>query len=604
MFGFFRILFIAYNFSYVKNEGFRAILLCFKYAFPLDVSMFGYFTLCLTIPLFYTFLFSKNWNNAVLKFCIALFSFLYVCCSITELFLFKEWGTKLSFKAIAYLTQPAEILSTAGPTTAVFAFTGIIIFSLFFYKVLFVGSIINCTFLTKKSIENVFYIFLIVIFNITLSVLCIRGGTSQIPIQSSICYYSHNNTLNLVAVNNLWNVAHVVIQNQAYLKSNPFQSIDSSLATAKLNLLYTSNTQADTLFLLSNTKPNIVFILMESMSADCMYTLGGDSNYATNLDKLAKQGVSFTNIFASGTRSDEGVGAVFSGYPDLPKLSIISQQSKYVALPSLYSEFKKQNYYTSFYFGGQLEYENIQSYLIHHQADKLMDIKNFKQLPQGHLGIHDEYMFPQFLNDIKAFPQPFFASFFTTSTHPPFDVPKKIRKVNTEFEHEYLESVIYSDSCIGAFIQQAKTQIWYNNTLFVLISDHSRRTHKQHPWNYPADRHIPFILFGNVIKPPYRGLQINKIGSQTDVAKTLLYQLNMPTRNFKWSKNLCNPTTKDFAFMSHNEGFTWINKNDTLSYYYQNFPNYFNAIHSNNKDSITSQGKAYLQKAFNQFIHF
>ena len=95
-------------------------------------------------------------------------------------------------------------------------------------------------------------------------------------------------------------------------------------------------------------------------------------------------------------------------------------------------------------------------------------------------------------------------------------------------EDKFRSTAYYTDSCVGAYIHEAKKQSWYKNTLFVLVADHGHRLPKNEFENYHPNRYrIPLLFYGDVIKPGFRGTKITKVGNQTDIAATLLNQLRI-----------------------------------------------------------------------------
>ncbi len=609
---FFRAVFLVAYRTDFTNATVAHSLYSFVMGLRIDASTLAYFCMPLSVLLGISMFLSARNTLRVVTYYAGIITLIYTLVCVTEIKLYQEWGTKLNYKALLYILHPQEVVLTAGYTNVVLGFVAvflvtaisILMFVTLQRKLITLPVLTTPPFVSTRTeiVKKITYAFMFLIIAV-LNIIPMRGGLQEIPIQSGISYYSSYNTLNNAAVNPLWNVIHSLIENKKYLNSNPYETMpDADAERLVANLYTTPNDSA--IQVLTTTQPNIVFLLLESMSADVVQACGGDSGYTPKIARLMHQGITFNNIYATGARSDEGMAGALGGFPDQPETSIITQPSKYPHVPCIANDLKKRGYYTAFYFGGQLEYENIQSYLVYNKFDKLVAINDFANVPQGKLGAHDEYVTARMLKDINTMPTPFLSCLFTTSTHPPYDIPPFLtHSYGTDYD-EYLNAVRYSDSCIGNFITQAQKQAWYANTLFVLVADHSKRTHKEHAWESPADKHIPLAMFGNVIKPQHRGVLITQLGSQTDVSKTLLTQLNINTTHYAWGKNLLNPASKQFAFYSATNGFGWLTANDTFNYNYTTHTINPNHLHSTNKDSVVRTAQAYMQVLFKRYLAY
>ncbi|MBC7411531.1 MAG: sulfatase-like hydrolase/transferase [Bacteroidia bacterium] len=602
---FFRLIFLYIYAADFAKASLAHTLYSLVMAVHIDVSTLGYFCLPLCIMLLVSLFLSSKTTLLMVKWYVGIITAIYSFVCIAETQLYADWGTKLNYKAAMYILQPQEVLLTAGyinVTLGLLAVIGFVTLTMYVFNILVTKFVLPPASIkptTKYKITSS----TMLILATGISIVAIRGGVQEIPIQSGISYYSSYNTLNNAAVNPLWNVVHSIIENHTYLNTNPYEVMPNAEAERLVTQLYTTHTDSG-LQVLTTTRPNIVLFLLESMSADVVLACGGDSGYTPNLQRLMQQGITFNNIYATGARSDEGIAGALGGFPDQPETSIITQPSKYPHVPCIAKDLKAQGYYTAFYFGGQLEYENIKSYLVYNGFDKLVEVDDFDNVPQGKLGAHDEYVTARMLTDVNSMKQPFLSCLFTTSTHPPYDIPPfHTIKYGTDYD-EYLNAVRYSDSCIGNFITQAQTQAWYANTLFIIVADHSKRTHKQHPWESPADKHIPLAMFGNVINKKYRGTVITQLGSQTDLSKTLLTQLNINNTHYTWGKNLLNPRSTNFAFYSGTSGYGWLSTKDTFNYNYSTKTITTNKIHSTNKDSVLHTSQAYMQVLFKRYLEY
>jgi arylsulfatase A-like enzyme len=144
--------------------------------------------------------------------------------------------------------------------------------------------------------------------------------------------------------------------------------------------------------------------------------------------------------------------------------------------------------------------------------------------------------------------------------------------------------------------------------LFVVVADHGHRLPRSTSWAYsPGKYHIPLLFYGDVIKPEYRGQKVTKLGNQTDMAATLLGQLGLPHEDFKWSKNLLNPHSKEFAFYDWDNGFGFMLPRQAVAYDSQGK----RVIYRKNPDAdekLTEEalknGKAFMQQIYTEYLAY
>ena len=576
----------------------------FWYSIPLDISTACYLSfipwILLTIQLF--------WHHPALKRVHLVYSLLMICLVstilVSELEIYSQWGTKLSVKVFPYLLQPTEMVKSL----PAFLFLSLIALSAIYA----VGSFqtykrfIHHTNPLNSSRKPFDYIFALLIP--CSLIIGLRGGIQQIPINQSSAYFCNIDVLNCAAVNPSWNLIQSIDQNTKMMNSNPFITMPMEEAKHLRDSLHSAS--KDTCIqVLSNPKPNIVLLILEGFSADNLTCLGGYTNAAPNLDSLCKQGLLFTHCYSSGDRSEQGMAAIFSGYPSQPITSILRQPDKYTKLPSLARDLKREGYHTSYYFGGQLSYGNIKAFMLYNGIDQIVELADFQdRAKEGKLGIHDELVFKRQLEGLVKTRQPFFSTLFTLSTHTPYDIPYPQKKIAWAGEYEdYINGVMYSDSCLGAYFAEAKKQSWYDNTLFLIIADHSHATPRNNDFYSPAHRKIPLLFYGPTLAKAYCGKTIEQTISQVDLPSTLLNQLGLADTDYSWSKNGLNPYARQFAFNAYLDGSTGLILNDTNYYAFNTSMNLYHLDHftdSLQRKHTIKAGSAYIQTLIQNYLDF
>lgn len=597
-----RLIYLAVLFSYIKPSGFLSVMAVFYHSLRLDISTACYILVFQFLLIILQSIKYYRLVEIIHRIYVLAVTFVFILITIAETGLYPEWKTKLHYKALLYLGNPGEIIRTAETWQLIVMLMVLPLFTIaFFYIYRRFFSIKFDDWKRNLWVSAGFFI-----ITPLLLFTGMRGGWQQIPINQSRSYFSDNDMLNLASVNSGWNLLHSIIQNKGIADVNPYTFYPKEFACQKVKDLYAVGKDS-TLMMLNNQKPNIVFFILEGWSADLIESCGGEKGITPFFHELEKQGVLFTNAISSGTRSQQGMAAIFSGFPSHPLTTVTEQPEKCISLPSLARDLKDVGYNTSFYFGGDLTYGNILSYLMQTGFELIKDENDFPaEMPSGKLGIHDEFSFPYFLQQLNWKSEPFMASLFTVSTHSPYDMQMPELHQWPEFEKNYVNAASYSDQCLRNYFKEAQKTGWYKNTLFVLISDHGHGSYINRDFYSPEYHKIVFMLCGDVIKPEYRGMKINKVVSQVDVPVLLLHQMGLNYQHYPWGKNVLNEYSPGFAFYSFEEGFGWVNRNSRYVYDHRIKKDVIIEIDtagSIDSKLLIEQGKSYLQCVFDNYMN-
>lgn len=597
-----RICFLFYYSKLLTIEGvkFSEMIGVFPHAFRLDMATVCYL---LVIPFILSIIQSIRPSKvtAIIQLCYStILIFLYSLLAVAEIGVYAEWKTKIDFKSLYYLRHPGEI--AASSSTYEFILLFIVLLLIFISSLLLFRRFVMPLFQKLRAKWSGILIFILIAP--VLLIIGFRGGVQQVPVNQSECYYSRHNILNLVAVNPAFNLIHSYYANREFENSNPFLFYPLHDAKHTVDSLFFVEKDT-TISFLKNPRPNIVLIIIESWSADLIESLGGAPGITPRFHELEKEGILFTGFYSGGNRSQQGMASIFGGFPAIPVTAITHHSNKFIKLPSLIKKLNSAGYHSSFYFGGQLIYGGLRAYMMFNEFDRIIEQKDFKSsVPSGKLGIHDQYLFDLHLSEMKNEKQPFISAMFTMSSHSPYDQPMKQVLEFGGNEKPFVNSVYYTDSCIGDYLSKARKESWYKNTLFILVADHSHNTYRNWSVNSPDYRKIPLLFYGDVIKDEFKGRKINRISSQTDIPNTLLKQLNLDASDFHWSRDLMNPHSREFAFWEINIGGGWITHEGY--YIYQNTTKNFDEMtfSAPAKDKAIKEGKSFLQVLFQEFTDF
>lgn len=384
--------------------------------------------------------------------------------------------------------------------------------------------------------------------------LGIRGRTGYNPIKVSQAYFCQDPFLNQLGVNPVFNLLTSYLDDQR--KENRRLSLmDDDEAICEVQQLLGRSGTAEspiaqevyqsfineegeltapfdfTLLMPRTTfddKPNIVIILMESMSASLMNSLDrrsvagvGAESITPFLDSLYTESWSFTNMYSAGNHTNHGMYATLYSWPaimfrNLMKGTVIPH---YDGLPT---ELHKLGYRNYFFMTHESQYDNMNAFFRTNGFDEIFAQENYPaDKVVNSFGVQDDFLYsfaiPR-LTQQAATDQPFMSVLLSISNHPPYVIPSYFKPRSKQPDEQIVE---YADWSIRQFFEAARHEPWYDHTIFVLLGDHGKlmeRPESELPQSY---NHIPLMIYGHGIRPQ----QDDQWALQEDVAPTLLGML-------------------------------------------------------------------------------
>jgi phosphoglycerol transferase MdoB-like AlkP superfamily enzyme len=592
IFQFYRIIFLTYHYKKALELPSALWVQSARHGLRMDISFAAYI---LVIPTLLLILSAQRWNwykKTISIYSIVIASIISLLV-VVDLELFRAWGFRIDGTSLHYLETPVEAWASMGaaPVFPLLILLAVLIF--LSSKIL--------TVIVKRSVvsfKRSSFVFTIPIFLILTGslIIPIRGGLQLAPMNESAVFFSDKSFANYAAVNVPWNYMSSLL-NATYSTRNPFKYFPEADAEKTVALLY-KNDGAVVQMVDSTKRLNVIVLIWESFTAKVVGGLGGVEGVTPQFDKLSKEGILFTNVYATGNRSDKGMVGILSGYPAQPTSSIIKIPKKTMSLPSLPKEFHKNGWYTSFYYGGETEFANMKSYFLQQGFDQIIDKNDFdKKDMNSKWGAHDHIVLNKLMKDLDTQKQPFFTTLFTLSSHEPFEVPVKTVIKGNDPEKLFLNAHHYTDASIGEFVEKAKRKPWWPNTLLIIIADHGHPLPETDK-SKPAEFHIPMLWLGGAIKD--KGLKIDSLCSQTDLAATVLDQFHLPSKAFAWSNDIFRTSRTPFAYFAFNNGLGWMKPQGFI-------------VRDNIGGNITEKagvvniteenlGKAYLQASFTDYL--
>jgi phosphoglycerol transferase MdoB-like AlkP superfamily enzyme len=597
-FALFRLLFIIYHHAKIPDGQHSETSLSFIYALRLDIATLCWLSFVPYIIWSFQQFYKKRALHLLNRIYIIISISIISILSIANIKIYGDWGTQLSARALNYLLYPKEVM------------TFISGWAMFILLLFCSGCIYVALKLYKKYVTNFSYpienrtikIVQIVIIPVLL-IFGLRGGIQQIPINESSSYYSSFQINNHIATNNMWYLVHTIMD--ANDTRNPYEFMNVDAAKKIRNGLFMSS--ANKKNILKTKQPNIVMIVLESWTADIIKALGGDSTVTPHFNELQKDGLLFTQMYSSGFRTEQGIVSILSGFPAQPSNSIITTPSKAEQLPSLNVDLNKQGYSSSFYYGGEVEFANMKSYLLNTRFKKIVDKNNFDESEwNSKWGAHDEFVLTKQLSELKDQKEPFFSIVLTLSTHEPYEVPMTSPFNGASEEEHFKNAAYYTDVCLFNYFKEAKKQPWYNNTVFILVADHGHHLPKNRDMDFPEGHRITAFITGGALADSLRGKTMDKICNQNDLSAIILSQLNLPYAEFMWSKDIFNEQVQEFAYYSNENSLGWITPQQNIVYSFvsKKVIGLQPKIQKKLNDSILMQSKAYLQTLYQQYLDY
>jgi phosphoglycerol transferase MdoB-like AlkP superfamily enzyme len=423
--------------------------------------------------------------------------------------------------------------------------------------------------------------------------LPIRGGITVSTMNTGQAYYSQNAYLNHSAVNPLFSLMESITHQEDFASQYRFMKDKEA---DKIFATMTSTSDENTYPLLNEATfkkgtPDILIVIMESFASDIMPSMGSYKDVAVCLDSIAQQSILFTRFYANSFRTDRGLVSILSGYPAQPTTSIMRYPRKTSQLPSIARNLAKyKNYKTTYYYGGDADFCNMRSYLVSQGYQHIISDANFPiEDKLSKWGVPDHILAAKMIEDIKAQQNekhPMLRILQTSSSHEPFEVPYH------RLKDKRLNAFAYTDSVMGAIVREYRKLPRWKNTLIVFVPDHVGGYKEQLNDHDRSRYQIPLILAGGAISRP---MKVGIIGSQHDIAATLLGQLGVEHREFTFSKNMMSDATPKFAFFAVNDAFGIVSEENSLIY-----DNRAKRIvyDKGDKGFNLKRGQAYLQKLY------
>lgn len=425
---------------------------------------------------------------------------------------------------------------------------------------------------------------IIFMFSIGICVLMARGGLQLKPIKTiNAGELSNSQNIGLI-LNTPFCILHSINENNLeqykYYDKNTISNIYSPIHSKKD---------------ISIIKKNIIILIMESFSKEFIgYHNKEEKTWTPFLDSIMKKSLVFTNAYANGLKSIEALPAITASIPTLmdnPFITSKHAQNKFISLAHI---LKNEGYSTSFFHGGRRGTMGFYSFSKQAGFDSYIGLEEYNNNDDfdGSWGIFDEPFLKYFAESIKQEKKPFFTTFFSLSSHPPYSLPKEYKSEDSYIG--ILETVKYSDNAIKKFFNEIREEDWFKNTIFLITADHTsgERFNKKYK-NKVGKYAIPMIIYKG--DNSLEGINEN-IVQQIDIMPTILDMINYNKKYFAFGKSMF--SKKQWAINKHQDAYLMITNNGIIENVNEDYITYKNWMLT--EHTIQNQQGVSLLKAIKQ----
>ena len=550
-----RFLLFTLYFDKIQNSD-ASIWLTFLYGLRMDTITAS---MLLVIPMFLLTLspkFLKNFVDKFLKYYFLVVISSLIFMEIATFPFMAQYDVRPNYLFVEYLEYPKEVFGMIISDYKLELLLAFVVIGVFGYLYL------------KRYRDGLSDIFelsyvkrVLLFFPLTiLLAIGIRSSFGHRGANISDAIYSSNRVLNEITKNSIYGVGYAVYVNIEHEGKNiskrygtmdikeAIKRVENRLNIKSLDEKFPLKRVEKTHFK-SNKPKNLVIFLQESLGAQFVEAVGGEKGITPNLNRLAKEGVLFSELYSNGTRSVRGIAGVVAGNFSVPGKGVVKRnksQRDYFTIAKL---LKPYGYHSSFIYGGESRFDNMKGWFLGNGFDEIIDEPKFKN-PKfvGTWGVCDEEVVKRANSEYKKLyreNKKFVSVIFSTSNHKPFDFPDgKIELIKGVKKKSVKNAIKYADFAIGKFIEMARKEPYYKDTVFVIVADHNVRVYGDDV--VPVNMfHIPALILGGGVK----AMKYDRLSTQPDVLATALDLIGLDLKYPIMGHSIFSDKKRDLAFM-------------------------------------------------------
>lgn len=513
-----KAIFMLFNMGLADGAPFDQCLLALWHGLRLDSVTACYILLLPALILLISCFAQKIPLRKVLAPYYWLVAVLVAVIFVADVLLYWFWGAKLDANDLIYAAKPKDMLASLPWWAAVLGVVVIALVAWHYYRRLrhatpAIAAPMRTSWRALWALPVAALLF-----------VGIRGGVSDSTANPSYAYFSKHPFCNHAALNPTFNMLHSLFKAQNLATEfalRPDAEVDALVGDA----FDYDPRLADTL--LRVERPNVLLVVWESGGSGMVM----NDSVGPCLMALAREGVYFSHCYANNFRTDRGLVSILAGWQGLPTTSLMKRTDLCRRLPSLARALRDEGYYTSFTYGGDIDFTNMRLYFTEAGFDSVRGSEYYpKSLYTSAWGVPDHNSLTL---DLVPQHRPFLAATLTLSSHEPWDVPMQ------RLADSKQNAFAYTDSCLGALVDRLRATPLWDSLLVVILPDHGVTFGTATSTSDPRVAHIPIVWAGGAVCGP-RVVDCHM--AQSDLAATLLAQMGIDARQFVYSRNVLSPS--------------------------------------------------------------
>jgi phosphoglycerol transferase MdoB-like AlkP superfamily enzyme len=399
----------------------------------------------------------------------------------------------------------------------------------------------------------------------------IRSSFSHRAANISLATYTSSRLVNEVAKNSLFAIGYAYYSqkvNSSDMSSYGKMAMDEAYARVSKQLHIPVGEQHHPFFReqashFKTEKPkNLVIFVQESLGAQFVGELSEEKRITPNIDRLSHESIFFEEVYSNGTRSIRGIAGSTAGILSVPGKGVLKRNKSQSDFFTVASLLKPYGYHSSFIYGGVSNFDNMRSWFLGNGFDEIIDQPKFKDPAfLGVWGVCDEDLVKRANEEFvrhHANNEPFVSVLFSTTNHTPFEFPEgRIERIAGEPANGVKNAIKFADYAIGKLIEDAKKEGYFDDTVFMIISDHNVRTYGDDM--VPVNMyHIVGMILGGGIEPK----RVKKLSTQPDVLATALDAVGLDLAYPILGKSIFEDGEKEMVLMQFFDMYALRNGNE------------------------------------------
>ncbi len=419
----------------------------------------------------------------------------------------------------------------------------------------------------QKKVKAVYFIFIFLMMTFG-----IYNSITHYPLRWSEAFFSKNNTVNQAALNPVLYFFDSFAFRSEGVNIAEFKKYYPALA-AHLQLPKDSISfeKKVTFKETHTTKPNVVYVMLESTGTATLSYYGNPLKSSPNIDSILRKSLRFSKFYVHKPGTAGSVFASITGLPDIDDIKTVSRNPLAIDQRIIFDQY--QGYEKLYFIGGSANWANIRGVFQSNIKDlKIFEEGSYETENRADVwGIDDYDLFKEAdkeLSKLQKNNQPFVAYIQTATNHMPFTVPDKKENFYPILESNISEDILlkggfrslgqlngmrYLDFNVKRFLERAQKSGYYDNTIFVFFGDHRGGMKKLPFLNDKEDElgiqvhHVPFFIHSPKYIAP---ATINKYAKLVDVFPTATSIAKINYTNYTLGRNLLDSTyTNTSAFV-------------------------------------------------------